>query len=191
MEIGATAAGGEPAAQAEMQPGAGPGLQALGQEVPGHPGESGIGAPAEPRRGVGVQAVAVGHGPHGAGIEIGAFQQHPLGGGGHLGAVPAHGAGQADRTGLIGDEQVPGGELALDPVQGHQGLPIRGPADDDPALDLVRVEGVGGVAEAVQQLVGGVHRGQPFCRRAHGRQEGPDRPGRAAGLAQLHDRGGV
>ncbi len=174
-----------------LQPGPGPGLQALGQQVPGHRGESGIGAAAEAGRGVGVQPVPVGHGAHRAGVEEGALQQHPPGAGGHLGAVAAHGPGQADGAGVIGDEQVLRRELALDPVQGHQGLPRPGPAHGDPARHLVGVEGVGGVAVAVQQLVGGVHRRQPLGRRAHGRQEGPHRAGGAAGPAQFQDRGGV
>ncbi len=110
------------------QPGSAPGLQALDQEVPGHPGERRVRAPPETLGGVREQPVALGHGPHRAGVEPGALQQHPAGGGGHLGAVPAHEPGHADGPLVVGDEQILGGELALHPVQGHQDLPFPGPA---------------------------------------------------------------
>ena len=164
-----------PAVPGAHEAGARPGLQALDEQVPGDRGHGGIPRPRPVAvRGVRVQAVAVCRGPDGPRVEVGALQEHPAGPGGDLGPVAAHDARDADGPRLVGDDQVPVREGPLHAVQGHDLLALARPADDDGPADLVGVEGVGRVPEAVQDLVGGVHRRQGSWRWS---PCGPGRPG--------------
>ena len=166
-----------------------PGLEARHQQVAGHASHGGIRPPAEAVRGVGVQAVAAGRGPHHLRFEPGALQEYAAGGLGHLGAVAAHDARQGDGAGFVGDDEVALRERPGHAVQGRQGLPGLRPAHGDGTADGVGIEGVGRVPVAQQQLVGGIHRRQPLGTGLQGPQEGLDRLG-GDPLAQLqHGRG--
>ncbi|MPM82933.1 hypothetical protein SDC9_129995 [bioreactor metagenome] len=67
-----------------------------------------------------------------------------------LGVLPAHHAGQADRPGVVGDQQVGGIEGPGHPVQGDHRLARTRPAHHDAALQ-------GGGVVRVQRLTGLEH----------------------------------
>ena len=113
-------------------------------------------AALEAMAGVGVQAVAARGAAHGHGLEPCGFDEH-VGRGGRDHRVPAaHDAGEAERLGVIGDDQVFGIERALDAVEGLELFAFAGAADDDAAFNLVEVEGVRGLAHGEPCKVGGV-----------------------------------
>ncbi|CAG7017436.1 hypothetical protein PICSAR14_04142 [Mycobacterium avium subsp. paratuberculosis] len=86
------------------------------------------------------------------------LEQHVGGIGAHLGAGRAHHA--ADRRGrrVVDDQDVDGFELALDVVEGDDGLAGPGEAHAEPAADPVAVVGVHGVAELEHHVVGHIDR---------------------------------
>ena len=74
-----------------------------------------------------------------------------------LGGAAAHHAGQADGTGLVGDDDVLRVEGAVDPVEGLEHLAGLGVADGDGAVQQRPVVGVDRVAGLQHRVVGGVH----------------------------------
>ncbi len=75
---------------------------------------------------------------------------------GDLGVGAAHDAGQADRTAVVGDDEVLGVQLPLDAVEGDDLLALLRAAHADGALDLVAVVGVQRLAELHHHVVGDV-----------------------------------
>ena len=74
------------------------------------------------------------------------------------GVEATHDAGQGQRFSCIGDDQVFGGELAIDTVQGFELLAIACAADDElAAFEQVEVKDVCRFAHFPQRVVGGVH----------------------------------
>ena len=90
-----------------------------------------------------------------------------------LGGLPAHHPGEADRPGVVGDEQVVRVEGPVDVVEGAQPLAGPGPAHDDRAGQPVGVVGVQRLAELEHHVVGDVD-GQRD--RAHAAGSGPAAP---------------
>ena len=115
-----------------------------------------VGAALEAVAGVGVQAVAARGAADGHGLEPCRLNEHVLGVRRDHGVPAAHDAGQAERLGVIGDDQVFGIEGALDAVEGFELLAFARAADDDAAFDLVEVEGVRGLAHGEPGEVGGI-----------------------------------
>ena len=115
-----------------------------------------IGAALEAMAGVGVQAVTARGAADGHGLEPCGFDEDVLRVGRDHRVPPAHDAGEAERLGVIGDDEVFGIERAFDAVEGLEFFALARAADDDAAFDLVEVEGVGGLAHGEPCEVGGV-----------------------------------
>ena len=106
--------------------------------------------------GIGVEAVAAAHAADDGGIEPCGFDENVLRLGRDHGVPAAHDAGEAESFLFVGDDEVVGIEDAFDAVERLQLFAFAGAADDDAAFDLVEVEGVGGMAHAEQDEVGGI-----------------------------------
>ena len=100
-----------------------------------------------------------------------------------LGGRPAHDAGQADRTGVVDDEQVVGVQPALDAVEGDQGLVGPGPAHGDASGQPGGVVGVQRLAQLEHHVVRHVDDQRD---RAHARREQPALQPPRAGRAGVH-----
>ena len=108
--------------------------------------------------GFGAQAEVFGGAAGGDGLKPSRFEQDVAGGEADLGVGAAHDAGQRHGAAGVGDEQVVRLERALDAVERGELFARLGAADDDAAVaEQVEVEGVGGVAELEQDVVGDVH----------------------------------
>jgi hypothetical protein len=68
----------------------------------------------------------------------------------------AHDAGQAERLGVVGDDQIVGVEGALYAVQSLELFAFAGAADDDAALDLVQIKCVSRLTHGQPGKVRGV-----------------------------------
>ncbi len=110
---------------------------------------------------LGGQLVPLGTAGDGDRVEVRRLDDH-LGGartGGRvedLGGGAAHDAGQADRAAVVADQQVLGGQRALDAVEGGQALARLGPADRDRAGHALLVVGVQRLAHLQHHVVGDV-----------------------------------
>ena len=91
-------------------------------------------------------------------VKAGGLKDH-VGGVIHdLAVLAAHDTRQAHGPGLVGDDQVVGGELAHLAVQGGELLALLSPAHDDlAALHIAVVKGVHGLAVLQHDVVGDVH----------------------------------
>ncbi len=125
-------------------------------EAVGDGGGGEVGSALEAVAGIGVEEVAAGAGADGGGGEPGGLDEDVAGVGGDHGVVAAHDAGEGEGAGVVGDDEVVGGEGAGGAVEEAELLAGEGAADDDAAVDLVEVEGVGGVAHAEEDEVGDV-----------------------------------
>ncbi len=117
----------------------------------------GVHAALEAVRGIRVQPQRAGPaGNHGR-REPGALQQDVAGRVRDARIQPAHDAGQRDRAGIVADGQDFRVQLDLFLVQQHE--PLAGPAEahGDAALQPVQVEGVHGLAQFHEHVVGAVH----------------------------------
>ena len=129
----------------------------FGHAIAGHRRDAPVGAALEAMRGVGVHAVPLGHAADGRRIEPCRLDQHVLRLLGDHRVEAAHDAGQRDRLLRVGDDQVVGRELAIDAVERLQHFAIAGAAHDDrAAFQQVEIEGVRGMSEFVDRVVGGV-----------------------------------
>ena len=103
------------------------------------------------------QGQAAGGLADGPGAENGAFEQHVGARRFHLAVGPAHDAGQGHGLLGVADEQVARGKYALLAVEGDDPFALGGVSHlDRIAGELVPVEGVQGLAELEQHVVGGV-----------------------------------
>ena len=129
----------------------------LGHAIASQRRDAPIGAALEAMRGVGVHAVALGHAADRRRVEPRRLDQHVLRLLGDHGVEAAHHAGQRDRLLRVGDDQVVGRELAVDAVERLQHFAFaRAAHDDRAAFQQVEIEGVRGMAELVERVVGGV-----------------------------------
>ena len=129
----------------------------LGYAIAGQRRDAPIGAALEAVRRVGVHAVALGHAADRRRIEPRRLDQHVLRLLGDHGVEAAHHAGERDRLLGVGDDQVVGRELALDAVERLQDFAFaRAAHDDRAAFQQVEIEGVRGMAELVDGVVGRV-----------------------------------
>ena len=131
----------------------------LGGPLQGMDHPVGVHSPLEPVGGLGAEPQALGGPADGAGIEIGALQQHPGGGPGDLGIEPPHDPGQGHGPLGIANQQGLGVQVPLDAVQGGEtALAALGQAHHDFAPpEALKVEGMQGLAELQQHVVGDIH----------------------------------
>ena len=123
----------------------------------GHLRDAGIGSALVAVRGVGVHAEAASGVADRGGIEPRGLDEYVAGGVGDHRGLAAHDSGQRYGFDGVGDDEVGGRELALDAVESYERLAGAGAAHDDlAALEFVEVEGVGGLADFVEHVVGGV-----------------------------------
>ena len=90
------------------------------------------------------------------GSKVGALQEGPFGLLRHPRVAAAHDARDGHGLLLVGDDEAALGQGVFLLVQGHDLLAGLGEADDDAAVQLVRVEGVHGLAHVHEQVVGDV-----------------------------------
>ncbi len=116
-------------------------------------------SPLEPVGGLGAEPQALPGPADGPGIEIGALQQHPGGGPGDLRIEPPHDPGQGHGSLGIANQQGLVIKVPLDPVQGGESaFAALGQAHHDfAAPEALEVEGVQGLAELQQHVVGDIH----------------------------------
>ena len=76
----------------------------------------------------------------------------------NLGSFPSHDTGDSDRAGVVGDQQVIGGESAADAVEGGDLLPLGGEPHPDRSLQFGGVVGVQRLPGLEHHVVGDVHR---------------------------------
>ena len=113
-----------------------------------------------PGRGVGVEPQPPGGLADAVLAELGGLEEHLLCVLRNLAVLAPHDAGQAYGLLLIADQQIARIQHALLPVQGHQLLSLGRKADyDGRALQGVQVEGMHGLADFHQHVVGDVHHG--------------------------------
>ena len=151
--------------------------------------------------GLGAVVVPQGRPADAGGVEVGHLQNDLVGGGqdGVLGT--AHDARQRHNTGIVGNDQIVGGKGEILAVEQQQLFALLGPADDDMALNVIRVEGVGGLAGGQHHIVGDIHQriDGPHPRTpqaalhpegggldAHAGQLSPDVPGAALRVLHRH-----
>ena len=116
-----------------------------------------IGAAFEAMRSVGVQAVAARHLADDSWIPPRRLDHDVAGLLGDHGVVPAHDSGEADRLLRVADDEIFGGELALDAIERLERLAVAGLADNDlSAFEQVGVEDVRWLADLPENVVGGV-----------------------------------
>ena len=120
--------------------------QQLGSTVDGWKGRSRVHTAFETTGCLRTELVSPVGASHRHGIEVGTFENDGAGLGGHLGGGTAHDSCQADRTGVVGDDEVIGIQSALDVVKGAQLLTLTCLAHDDGSGDLVGVVGVQGLS---------------------------------------------
>ena len=113
-------------------------------------------AALEAVRGVGVQAVAARAETDTDGVEPRGLDQDVLGLRGNHGVPAAHDAGQAQSLRVVGDDEIVGFERVLGAIEKLEPLALAREADDDSAVELVQVKGVGGMAHPLQNEVGGI-----------------------------------
>ena len=124
-------------------------------------------------------------------VEVGRLKDHVHGVVGDLAVLAAHDARQAHGPGIVGDDQVVGGELPDLAVQGGELLALFGQADDDlTALHIAVVEGVHGLAILQHNVVGNVHDVVDGAH-AHAAQPLPHPLGGGGDLHVAHHAGGV
>ncbi len=93
-------------------------------------------------------------------IPGGGLEQHVGGAVADLGGGAAHDAGEGDHSGVVGDDDVLGIEVALDTVEGGELLPCPGAPHDQLTLQGGGVEGVQRLTEFEHDVVGHVDRGR-------------------------------
>ena len=106
--------------------------------------------------GLGGELVALAGAEHRRGVPVGRLDQHRRRGRRHLGGLAAHDAAEADDAGVVGDDQVLGGQRAVDAVEGGQPLPLGGSAHPDRTGELVGVVPVDRAADLEHHVVGDV-----------------------------------
>ena len=137
-------------------------------------------APLEAVGGIRVQAVGAGLAGDGQGREEGTFQEDVLGVAGDGGRLAAHDTGQGQGLAVVGDHQgvVTQGQFLV--VQGEQFFFGVGVAHGDATVELGQIEGMQGLAQFQQHVVGHVDNG------INGAQAGTaqalDHPQRAVGI---------
>jgi hypothetical protein len=90
-------------------------------------------------------------------VEVGRFDEDVRCRLGDLTGRPTHDTGERERElTAVGDEQVFGGQLAVDAVEGGQPLPRPGPADLDRPGQGVQVESMQGLPDQEHDVVGDV-----------------------------------
>jgi len=104
--------------------------------------QRGIDAPGEADRRFRRQLVTAERASDAGGIEMSRLQHDVAGRRRELGGPAAHDAGQADRPGIIGDQQILGRQCPVDIVESHQMLTVDRLTHHDGALECVRVVGV-------------------------------------------------
>jgi hypothetical protein len=123
-------------------------------------------------------------------VEVGGLEQHVGGGVRDLGARAAHDSREADRAGVVGDQQVLGVEVAGGAVEGLELLPRPRAADHDRPAQLRPVIGVRGLTQLEHHVVGDVDREgdrplaallQPAAQPVRGRRRGVDAGDRERG----------
>ena len=128
----------------------------LGDEGVGDGRGGEVGTALEAVAGVGVDEVTARAGADGCGVEPGGLDEDVSGFGGDHGIPAAHDAGEAEGFEFVGDDQVVWDQGAGGAVEELDLFAGVGLADDDAAFNLVDIEGVGGMAHAEQDEVGGV-----------------------------------
>ena len=128
----------------------------MGDEGVGDGGGVEVGSALEAVGGVGVETVAAGGAADAGRVEPCGFDENVFGFGGDHGVPAAHDSGQREDFVVVGDDEVVGFEGAFGAVEEFEFFAFVGEADDDAAVDLVEVEGVGGMAHAEEDEVGGV-----------------------------------
>ena len=122
-------------------------------------GHLGVGALLEDAGGLGAQSVAGAAAADMAGVEVGGFQED---GGGLLadaGMLAAEHAGHAEGLAVaVADHEVLGVEMAFHPVERDEGCALgQGLHADASPANPVEVEGVQGLSQLVQHVVGDIH----------------------------------
>ena len=158
--------------------------QQLGGALGGDRGQARVRPALEALGRLRVQPVAPGAARHRHRVEVRRLEEHVRGGGADLGVLAAHDAGDADdaralAVGGVRDQKILGVQGALLGVQGHQRLPVAGPAHHDGGREVAQVVGVHRLAQVQHHVVRDVDRqGQ----RAHARRlEALDHPPRGRG----------
>ena len=132
--------------------------QQLGDAVGRDQRDRRVGAALEPLGGLGRQLVAAFGAEDGDRVPVGGLDEDVGRGLGQLGGLAAHHTGEADRSGVVGDQQVLGGELSVGSVErGHPFARTRS-SYDDRAGELVAVVAVDRLAQLEHHVVGDVDR---------------------------------
>ncbi len=127
----------------------------LSNAIAGRGRDAVIGPTLEPVRRVRVHAQTACRAANAGWIEPGRLDQHVLGLLGDHRVEAAHDAGNGDGLYGISDNEILAGELSLDAVESLDDLAFASqPHDDLAAFEQVEVEGVGGMAEFPECIVG-------------------------------------
>ena len=132
----------------------------LGHQSGSHPGsgqrQRRVNAAREPGGRLGRQLVSTEGASDGHRIETCRLEHDVAGGRCQLGGLAAHHAGQADRPGVVGNQQVVWRQLADDIIKGGQPFPRRSLPDHDRALQPVSVVSVQRLPGLQHHIVGDV-----------------------------------
>ncbi len=119
--------------------------------------DAGVGSAFKTVRRIGMHAKAAGGAANRRRIEPGRLDEHVAGGVRDHRRLAAHDSSQRHRFHGVGDHKVFWRERALHAVESDQRLPVTGTAHDDlAALEFVEIEGVRGLADFVEHVVGGI-----------------------------------
>ncbi len=132
------------------------GREQLGRAVGRRLADGGVDAALVALAGLGGELVPLAGAEHRHGVPVRRLDEDPGGGPGHLRRLATHHTAEADQAGVVGDDEVLGGQGAVGAVQGDQVLALLRPSDPDRARQLVGVVTVEGTADLEHDVVGDV-----------------------------------